>query len=202
MSLRGQVISHEQTTKTGVIRIDDSAHVVVFMEGDIINHPQKGESLVGRGVQFDVVQTANGLIAVNIRLFRGKLFRPGEWFWVVAAPILVVAATYALRLAVGYPIIHAYLIAVNFTTFLLCFIVARHPWTYQTRPSEAALFLLAVAGGAPCALISSFLLPTKLASDAGRFAAFAMLVAQLILLYRYEPLFFTQTSLEILLLKR
>ena len=202
MSLRGQVITHDQSTKTGVIRIDDTAHAVVFMEGDITNKSPDAGSLIGRTLEFDVVQTANGLIAVNIRLTRSKLFRPGEWFWLIASPALVAGGTYGLMLAVDYPLLHAYVISVNFITFLLCVAFARRAWTYGTRPSDLALFLLATCGGATSALIATYLVPTKFRSDAGRFALFALMVTQLILLYRYQPLFFTETSLQILLRKR
>jgi uncharacterized membrane protein YsdA (DUF1294 family) len=202
MSLRGQVITHDQSTKTGVIRIEDSAHAVVFMEGDITNKSPDAGSLIGRTLEFDVVQTANGLIAVNIRLTRGRMFRPGEWFWLVASPALVAGGTYALMLAVGYPLLYAYIISVNFVTFLLCVAFARRAWTYGTRPSDLALFLLALGGGAMSGLVASYLVPTKFRSDAGRFALFGLMVVQLILLHRYQPLFFTETSLQILLLKR
>ena len=201
MSLIGQVITHDQTRQTGVIRIHDTPQAVLFAEDDVTNMPEDIGSLVGRNVLFDVVQTANGVVAVNIRLARRKLFRPGEWLWLVAAPLLVLSGMYGLRLAVGYPFIHAYVISINFVAFLLSVILARQPMTYETKPLEVALFLVAACGGALSALVASYLVLTKFRSDAGRFALFALMVAQLILLYRYKPVFFSQTSLDIILLK-
>lgn len=202
MSLEGQVITHDQTLKTGAIRVDDTPHAVIFLEGDIANKPADIGSLIGRKVRFDVVQTANGLIAVNIRLVRRKVFQPGEWFWVIAAPAFVGAGMYALHFAVNYPLLHAYVVSVNFNTFLMCVLLARRVEAYETRPADVALFLLAAAGGSISALVASYLVPGKLRSDAGRFALFALMVAQLILLYRYQPLFFSETSLEIILRRR
>lgn len=201
MSLIGQVITHDQTRRTGVIRIEDTPQAVLFGEEDFTNKPADIGSLIGRNVMFDVVQTASGVVAVNIRLVRRKFFRPGEWLWLVAAPLLVVIGMYVLRFAVGYPFIHAYVIAVNFVAFLLSIILGRQPMTYETRPLEISLFIVAACGGALSALVASYLVLTKFRTDAGRFALFALMVAQLILLYRYKPAFFSQTSLDIILLR-
>ena len=202
MSLEGQVITHNQSLKNGAIRVDDTPHAVIFLEGDISNKPEDVGSLVGRRVRFDVVQTANGMVAVNIRLLGRRIFQPSEWLWLLAAPVLVMCGTYTLQLSLNYPLLHAYLASVNFLAFLLSAVIARRGLTYETRPAEVTLFLLALAGGSLSALVASYLIPTKFRSDAGRFALFALLVTQLIFLYRYQPLFFSQTSLEIILLKR
>lgn len=201
MSLEGQVITHDQSTKTGVIRIDQTAHAVVFMEGDITKLPADQGSLIGRRLLFDVIQTSNGMIAVNIRLLRHRLFQPGEWFWLLAAPALVAGGAYGLNITLDYPLLHAYVIAVNFITFLLSMVLARQPWNYGTRPAEVALFLLALGGGSLSALLASYLMPSKFRTDAGRFALFAMIVCQLIMLYRYQPTFFSEASLRIILRK-
>ena len=201
MPLIGQVITHDQTRRTGVIRIEDTPQAVLFAEDDFTNKPADIGSLIGQHVMFDVVQTANGVVAVNIRLARRKIFRPGEWLWLVAAPLLVLCGMYGLRFAVGYPFIHAYVISINFVAFLLSVVLARQPMTYETRPLEISLFLVAACGGALSALVASYLVLTKFRTDAGRFALFAMMVAQMILLYRYKPAFFSQTSLDIILLK-
>lgn len=199
MSLIGQIISHDQSLRVGIIRALNSAHSVMFLEGDVTNRNPEMGSLVGRTVSFDVVQTPNGLAAVNITLVRKRLSRPGEWVVVLLAPLLVVAASYGLRAELGWPLIHSYLASINLVAFMLCIIMATRPLTYQTRPAEAALFLLAVAGGAPSTLFASCLVPSKLRSDAGRFALFALIVVQLMLLYRYYPGFFTKESLEVFL---
>lgn len=197
MSLIGQIISHDQSLKVGIIRAQNSAHSVMFLEGDVTNRNPEAGSLVGRAVLFDVVQTPNGLAAVNITLVRKRLFRPGEWLAVLLAPLLVVGATYGLQAELGWPMIHSYLAAVNLVSFMLCIIMATRPLTYETRPAEVALFLLAAAGGAPSTLFASCLVRSKLRGDAGRFALFALIVLQLMLLYRYSPGFFTKESLDL-----
>ncbi|MCX6115467.1 MAG: hypothetical protein NTV65_09700, partial [Proteobacteria bacterium] len=118
-SFLGQITSHDQTLRVGIIKAADSPHSVMFMEGDVSNKGTHDGSLQGRMVFFDVVQTNNGPTAVNISLARKRFFRPGDWLVVCLAPLTLLAATYVLQIELRCSLLLSYIISVN----LLCFII-------------------------------------------------------------------------------
>lgn len=199
MSLFGQVISHDQRLGAGVIRVQNSPHSVMFKDHDVVGHAPGSAHLLGRFVFFDVIQTPQGLNATNVRLARKKLLAPGEWLVALATPVILLATTYGLKTELGWPVLHSYLVAVNLVAFMLAVIMASRPLTYETRPSEVVLFILAAAGGAVSTLFASCLVRSKMRSDIGRFALFALIVAQGMVLFKYFPGFFTRESFAIFL---
>jgi len=196
MSLLGQIVTHNQSLQSGVIAPHNATITVAFAERDISNRSPDAGSLVGRMVLFDVVQTANGLVAVNVRLVRKRVLSPGGYPILIIAPLLVLGAAYGLQYQMQWPLLHSYVVAVNLVGFMLSVVIASRPLTYGTRPADVALFVVAAAGGAISVFFASCLVRSKFRTDAGRFALFVLIVTQLILLYRYSPAFFSDESLR------
>ena len=199
MSLFGQIISHDQRLGAGVIRVENSPHSVMFKDHDVVGLTPGSEHLLGRFVFFDVVQTPDGLNGINIRLARKKLLAPGEWMVALVTPLILLATTYGLKTELGWPLLHSYLVGVNLVAFMLAIITSSRPLTYETRPSEVVLFILAAAGGALSLLFATSLVRSKMRSDIGRFALFALIVAQGMVLFKYVPGFFSKESFSIFL---
>ena len=201
-SFLGQITSHDQTLRVGIIKAADSPHSVMFMEGDVSNKGTHDGSLQGRMVFFDVVQTNNGPTAVNISLARKRFFRPGDWLVVCLAPLTLLAATYVLQIELRCSLLLSYIISVNLLCFIIIALLGRSPLTFKTRPAELLLFLLSMAGGAASSLLASYLIPSKMRSDTGRFAMFALIVIHLITLYRLDPKIFSPESIRTILRTR
>jgi hypothetical protein len=191
MSPSGQIIIHDQTFGTGVIRLDNSSQTLIFLEGAISNKGSDHRSLVGRTVHFDLVETASGMQATNIRIHRESMFKAEQWFVFLAAPICIVGTTYFFTTSIGWSTLVSYLAAINLVGATMCLVMAKRRPTYDFGPGDVSLFLVAFCGGAPSVLISTSFVRSRLRSDAGRFFLFALVVAQLMLLYRSAPNFFS-----------
>jgi uncharacterized membrane protein YsdA (DUF1294 family) len=144
---------------------------------------------------FEIVNTARGNMAVNVRIAVRPLIRGGDWMAAAVSPLLVCAGTWYFFESIRLSLPVAYLLAVNLVSFLMLVCHSNRGYSPRTRMSEVVLATLAVCGGAPAVFFASTLVPSKWRSDAGRFALFAMVVAQLIAVHSTAPQLLSREAL-------
>lgn len=190
MSIVGTIVSHDESLHRGLVMPDGGPHAVPFMEGDVLNWDRRS-MLLGQKVSFGIVQTADGHVAIHIMLL-AQAKRNGERFSndIVAslvAPLLVVASTFSLEHFLGYPLVIAFLVSINFIAFITAALVAITPVTRNTSLPEAVTILMAFCGAAPAVLIATYLIPSRLRREPIVVLLFALIIIQAITAKRYFP---------------
>lgn len=190
----GKVASHELESSVGIIKPNNSADGVLFLEGDIAKKPTIVGSLVGKEVSFDLVQTDRGPMAVNIVLLRSKLLRPGNAMGAILSLPLASGIGYFFWEYLRWTPLVSYLAAVNLVAFMLIVCQGNQPYSQRLRPAEIAVAAFAVAGGALAAFFATLLVPSRWYGDAGRFGLLALIVAHGFALHAIAPELFTRDA--------
>lgn len=191
MPFTGTIVSHDPSLHTGLVLPDGYEQAIGFTEGDVLNWG--GDTvLFGERVSFEVIQTPNGHVAVQMVLLetrsRPKIrIRPGNWMAAVVGPLMVVATTYLAITFFFMPPVFAYALSVNFITLLMFVLVATTPSTGRRNPAEAALILMALSGGAPILFICVLTIHSRLSSEGLLALLFAFVVMQVIVTQTYAP---------------
>ena len=202
MEFEGMIISHDPSLHSGLVLPNNEQRAIPFTEGDVVNWGGS-EPLLGQKVSFSVVQTAHGVVAFNMRLLAKKrqLFAVRRSDIVVSAiiPCIIAAGVYGLSTYLFWPLIVAYLASVNIGALLLLMFIGASGYLNRTRPTEAMLFLLACAGGAPILLLAIFIVPTKFSAEHIAVLLGALILTQVIFLKREFPEVFEVDTWRVLL---
>jgi len=199
MAFEGKIVSFDKRAQMGLIVTNTSSEGIFFMAGDVQSTISAEENVVGRRVEFDVVRTDRGLMAVNIHVVRRMLIRPGEWLATILAPLMVAGASYWFYTSFFWPFLLAYLVAINLVCFIFLACLGLRPPYWNTQPSDAMLFLLSLAGGAVATLAASIVIPSKWQHDAARFFLLVMVIGHVLLLHTLEPEFLSRETIRMLM---
>jgi hypothetical protein len=195
MELTGSIVSLDRANRSGLIAIPETTVPILFLEGDLrFRLPRKP---IGIPVRFDLLETPEGYVAVNIRKEKPPSSSAASWNVMGACLLGALALTIA---ATGVFVISAlsfavsWFLAANIGVLLLSlFLRVRSSFLGLSDPLAWTLGCL---GGGPMFLI---LFPKFFGSyDVGgkRFLVVLMAVAQILFLSRIEPDLFSRKTLE------
>jgi hypothetical protein len=171
----------------GIIQPHASTQGVVFLENDVVNTHAPLHTMIGRTVAFDLIHTERGPAAVNVRISKRLLVRPGNLMGALAAPLMVALTTYLGIYQLRWPHFHSYIVSINFVSFLFVVVLSRIPFSYRLRPADVTLIGLAISGGAAGSFVASLLVPTRLRADSARFLLVALIIVHAFAAQRLDP---------------
>lgn len=166
----------------------------MFLENNVVNTHAPLHTMIGRGVHFDLIHTEQGATAVNVRITRRPLLKPGNLMGALVAPVLVALTIYACTRYLNWPLLHSYIVSINFVSFLFVIVLSRIPFSYKLRPADLMAIALAIAGGAIGVFTASLFVPSRFRVDSARFWLVALIVFHGFTVKRLDPLILSSQS--------